>query len=60
MLKLSAQVPFLQHFIFFVTYEWVQYDRAFVPGNPFQLLVAAAKRKRSQNALEDVALVAGS
>jgi hypothetical protein len=46
MLKLIAQVPFLQHFIFFVTYEWVQYDRAFVPANPFQLLVAAAKRKK--------------
>ncbi len=28
--------PYLQHFIFFVTYEWAQYVRMFVPGKSYQ------------------------
>jgi hypothetical protein len=28
----TVQVPFLQHFVFFKTYEWAQLTRVFVPG----------------------------
>ncbi len=32
----KPQELYSQHFIFFVTYEWVQKVRAFVPGKTFQ------------------------
>jgi hypothetical protein len=33
------QGPYLQHFIFFVTYECDQQARAFVTGKPFQSVI---------------------
>jgi hypothetical protein len=32
---MTQLVPYSQHFIFFLTLEWAQYVRVFVPGNPF-------------------------
>ncbi len=31
-LLIRLLTPFSQHFIFFVTYEWVQWTRVFVPS----------------------------
>ncbi len=32
-------LTFLQHFIFFATYEWALLARVLVPGKPFQPIV---------------------
>jgi hypothetical protein len=33
--RIRPQGPYSQHFILFVTYEWAQYARMFVPVLPF-------------------------
>ncbi len=35
-LKIQPLEPNSQHFIFFVTYEWAQYARVYVPGKVLQ------------------------
>ncbi len=35
-----------QHFIFFVTFEWAQKARVFVPGKPFESILMFASKAR--------------